>query len=167
MTEDIRIEEIKFMSEIHKIIRDNFMLFPQDISNIELSTEQEDTKESFDLVYNSRIEVSVRIRNNYALQWCDLTIRSKSRFGYKCEIDKLIDGKGSVYLYAWKTIDNSRFETWILIDINKIRHLLPDFKNNVTMNRDGTGFITIKIGLLKIADAIINFYNLPSLFLNR
>lgn len=59
---DIRIEEIKFMSEINDIIKDNFRLFPQDLTNIELSNSDEDTKESFDLVYKSRVDISVRIR---------------------------------------------------------------------------------------------------------
>jgi hypothetical protein len=156
-----RLEEVKFMPEIHKIIKDNFMLFPQEISNVELSTDAEDTKDSFDLVYKSRIEVSIRIRNNYALQWCDFTIRSVSKWKNKCEIDKLIEGKGSIYLYAWKDETNSRLQTWTLVDINKIRGILEELRADTTLNKDGTGFIKIPFYLLRSYDAIINFYNIP------
>ena len=169
MTEEIRAEEIKFMPEIEKVIKDNFGLFPQDITKLELSTTEEDTRESFDIVYKSKVEISVRIRNYYALQWGDFTIRGKSKYGGKTEIDKLREGMGSIYLYAWKTEDNNHFESWILVDINKIRPGLrgedkPDLpfstRKRMIYNDDETAFYNYKIQWIKERDGLINYYNI-------
>jgi hypothetical protein len=159
---DFRIEEVKFMPEINKIIKDNFKLFPQEITFIELSNPEEDTKESFDLVYKSKVEISIRIRNNTYLKYADLTIRSKSKYGNKTELDKLIAGKGAIYLYAWKTIDNIRFESWILVDINKIRNVFSDYPIPDIYNNDGTAFKKYPISTIMAYDGLINYFNLPS-----
>jgi len=163
MIEVFRLEEIKFMPDINKIIKDNFWLFPIDITNIELSTSEEDTKESFDLIYKSRIEISIRIRNNeYFKTFCDFTIRNKAQYGGKTEIDKLTEGKGSIYLYAWKSVDNRILQSWILININKIRNdLLTNGKQRY--NKDNTAFKAYSLLWLKNKDAIINFENIPEL----
>jgi len=162
MIESFRIEEIKFMPEINKIIKDNFWLFPIEITNIELSTPEEDTKESFDLTYKSKIEISVRIRNNEYLKYCDFTIRNKAKYGGKTEIDKLMEGKGSLYLYAWKNINNEILQSWILIDINKIRNdLLTNGKQRY--NNDNTAFKAYSLLWIKKKDAILNFENIPIL----
>lgn len=160
--EVFRLEEIKFMPEINKIIKDNFWLFPIDITNIELSTSDEDTKESFDMVYKSKIEISVRIRNNEYLKYCDFTIRNKAKYGGKTELDKLVAGKGSLYLYAWKNSNNEILQSWILIDINKIRNdLLTNGKQR--FNIDGTAFKAYSLLWIKDKDAILNFDNIPIL----
>lgn len=160
--ETFRLEEIKFMPAINKIIKDNFWLFPVDITNIELSTSDEDTKESFDLVYKSRIEISVRIRNNEYLKYCDFTIRNKAKYGGKTEIDKLIEGKGSIYLYAWKDVNNSILQAWILININKIRNDLS-LNGKQRFNNDNTAFKAYPLLWLKSKDSIINFENISTL----
>lgn len=167
MTELFRIEEVKFMPEINKIIKDNFKLFPQDITFIELSTSQEDTKESFDLVYKSRVEVSIRIRNNTYLKYADLTIRSKSKYGNKTELNKLIEGKGSIYLYAWKTINNEYFQSWILVDINKIRSLFTDYVLPDRYNSDGTAFKYYPVSTIVAYEGLINSFNLPEFCLPK
>jgi len=162
MIDKIRIEEVKFMSEINKIIKDNFWLFPIEITNIELSTPEEDTKESFDLTYKSRIEISVRIRNNEYLKYCDFTIRNKAKYGGKTEIDKLTEGKGNLYLYAWKNINNEILQSWILIDINKIRNDL--LANGIQRyNKDNTAFKAYSLLWIKDKNAILNFDNIPIL----
>lgn len=159
---DIRIEEVKFMPEINKIIKDNFWLFPIDITNIELSTSEEDTKESFDMVYKSKIEISVRIRNNEYMKYCDFTIRSKAKYGGKTEIDKLAEGKGSLYLYAWKDMLNEMLESWVLVDINKIRYDL--LTNGVQRyNYDNTAFKAYSLIWIQKKGALLNFYNIPVL----
>lgn len=151
------------MADIHEIVKDNFKLFPQDITNIELSNSDEDTKESFDLVYKSKVEVSVRIRKyEYLIKYSDFTIRSRSRFGGKTEIDKLIAGKGNIYLYAWKNKDSTKLYAWILVDINKLRPLFTDFPAVQDIpNGDGTYFRAYKISTILAYDALINNYNIP------
>lgn len=159
---DFRIEEVKFMPEIDKIIKENFRLFPQDITHVELSTSEEDTKESFDLIYKSNVQISIRIRNNPYLKYADFTIRSKSYCGLKTEIDKLKEGLGTIYLYAWKNVDNTSFESWILVDINKFRPAFTEYFQPERINTDGTRFIPYKIATIIGYDALINYYNLPN-----
>lgn len=159
---DFRIEEIKFMSEINQIVKDNFRLFPQDITHVKLSTSDEDTRESFDLVYNSSVEISIRIRNNSYLKYADFTIRSKSFYRQKTEIDKLKEGLGSIYLYAWKTPDDSKFESWILVDINKFRPAIEGYPVTDRFNPDTTAFKPYPLAVIISYDALINYCNLPA-----
>lgn len=158
---NFRNEEIKFMPEIEKIIKDNFRLFPQDVISVNLSTTEEDTKESFDLVYKSKVEVSVRIREySYLKQFGDFTIRSRSYCCNQTEIDKLIAGKGSIYLYAWKSITGMALEAWILVDINKCRKMFTEINVADQYNYDGTAFKSYNYNMIKEYDAIINYYNI-------
>jgi hypothetical protein len=126
-----------------------------------LSTSTEDTKESFNLVYKSKVEISIRIRNNKYLKFADFTIRCQSRCGFETEIDKLIKGKGSIYLYAWKTLNNEKFESWILVDINKIRWMFSECTVGIRRNEDGTAFKPYSIASIAANDALINSFNLP------
>ena len=161
MKKPIRAEEIQFMSDIERIIKDNFNLFSQDITSIELSTTDEDTKESFDLVYKSKIEISVRIRNNYYLKFCDFTIRSKAKYNGKTELDKILEGKGSIYLYAWKDVNNKKLQSWVLIDINKIRPFLKTTKTKDISNNDGTYFKKYYLSDINDEGGLIKYYHLP------
>lgn len=157
---DIRIEEIKFMPAISIIIKENFWLFTPDITDIKLSEDTEDTKESFDMVYKSNIEISIRIRNQKYLRYADFTIRCGSYYGGETEIDKLRNGKGSVYLYAWKTVDNNSFESWVLVDINKIRDLFNKQDKKIIYNIDGTAFHAYNLQQINSMGGLINYYNL-------
>ncbi len=156
----IRDEERQFMSEINQIMGENFWQLPQGETNIELSTTAEDTKESFDMVYQSRVELSVRIRKNYYLKYCDFTIRTKAKGHGETEIDKLLSGKGSIYLYAWKSEDGENLHAWVLVDINKIRN---DLKNTgqARFNSDGTEFKGYDIPWISKMGALVNYHNLP------
>lgn len=159
---DFRTEEVKFKNQISEIIKNNFVLFPIEITNIDLSSDEEDTKESFDLIYKSQILISVRIRKYKYLNYCDFTIRNKSMFNGITEIDKLIEGKGSVYLYAWKDKLEEKLISWILVDINKIRHKLKD-EGIQRYNIDNTAFKAYSIDWLNKNSALINFENLPEI----
>jgi hypothetical protein len=160
---NIRLEEINFLPEISKIIADNFKLFPQNIINVQLSSDMEDTKESFDMIYSSTVEISVRIRDHYYLKYGDFTVRSKAYCGNPTEIDKLIAGKGSIYLYAWKTLDQKSFETWVLIDINKIRPMFTEIYKDHIINKDGTAFKAYSFKYIKDKyNGIINQFNLEN-----
>jgi len=160
--QEIRQEEIKFMPHINKIVAENFHLLPTEIKNIHLSDPDEDTQESFDMIYESRVEISVRIRKNQYLKYGDFTIRSKSKWGYETEIHKITKGKGSIYLYAWKDFLEQHLQSWILVDINQIRN---DLTTNGTLrdNRDGTMFKAYSLAWLHERNAIIQYHELPRL----
>ena len=88
---EIREYENKFKSEIEKHINFAIPELLNKFSTVRQSTEYEDSKLSFDLVYNLNFTVSIRIRKNKYINFNDLTIRYKSKNGGKTEIDKIID----------------------------------------------------------------------------
>ncbi len=163
MLKNFRSEEIKFGGEIKEIIISNFFKFTTDNVKIELSSSEEDTEESFDLIFNSEIEISVRIRDHYYLQYSDFTIRSRAKNGGRTEIDKLKDGKGNIYLYAWKSENKDSLYAWALVDIKKIRSL---FSGGITrQNEDGTRFKVYSFKQIKELDGIIAYKHIRKRFL--
>lgn len=149
--------EKKFKDKIDSIVQENIPY------ESKLSTYKEDTNESFDLIYSLKgLCVSVRIRKyTYFIQHKDFTIRSRSRKGDYCELDKLVDGKSDWYFYGWENKDRTDLIGWILIDINDIRHdLLKRKKRNAIPNVDGTYFISFTIDELeKDYNALIDCSN--------
>ena len=160
-TGEIRQFEYRFKNQIFSILKKNNILMPFINWNIELSSEDEDCNLSYDMKFNGMIELSVRIRKNEYLKYRDFTIRSKSKNGYKCEIDKLIEGMGRIYFYGWMDKAETLIEDWIVIDINKIRNNLTD--GTYRQNSDNTGFMFYPISFLKYHNAVIA-ENQPILF---
>src|ERR1035437_194282 len=126
-TSDVRYLEKKFMSEVIGSIKESWPnLF--DMFVIKQSTEEEDTKLSFDVIVCG-VPVSVRIRKyvyqsdrryfEYDGKPSCLTIRSKSKGSRRTEIDKLKSGSGKIYFYAWMDATEEYIIKWILIDIDK------------------------------------------------
>jgi len=155
MTNNIRDLERKHIAQIRAIIRNNWNLIPKNPAS-NLSTTEEDTKESFDMVFKESVHLSVRIRKNFALQFSDFTIRSRTKKGNKTEIHKLLEGLGHIYFYAWEDINQQYIENYLIVDINKARHILkyPDSQN--IPNGDGTFFNAYSLNRLVDCDAIIS-----------
>jgi len=158
---EIRQEEYKFKSQIFGILKRNNILLPYINWNIELSSEYEDCKLSYDMKFNGMIELSVRIRKNEYLKYRDFTIRSKSKNGYECEIDKLMKGMGKIYFYGWMNKAETAFDDWIVVNINAIRSHLMD--GEFRSNTDNTGFLFYPIEWLRKHNAIIAEYQLKIL----
>ncbi|MCH8067802.1 MAG: hypothetical protein IID16_00815 [Candidatus Marinimicrobia bacterium] len=150
----IREDEIIFLDFIKQVIKNNISKIPNDNFKVYLSTDDEDTKESFDLVYANKFEVSVRIRNNRYIRYSDFTIRSVSKYGGKTEKQKLIEGKGNIYFYGWKNKENTQIIKWLLVDINKIRDKLAKKSKNIR-NGDGTCFCAYSIEWLNYYESIL------------
>jgi hypothetical protein len=155
MNKDIRKQENQFAPFIQKVIKDNLNLLPDDFFNIKQSTDEEDTKLSFDLYFKGDIQVSVRLRN-YKYNYKDITIRSRSKLGRSTEIDKLSNGLGQIYFYGWLDISEEQITRWILIDIDKIRDKL--FDNGIEYhNNDGSRLKAYDFKFLKENNSIINY----------
>lgn len=150
---DYRIQERAFCSEITSLIKPHAHLM-RDFKG-GLSTDEEDTKYSFDLVVSQRIRVAVRIRDNAYLRYRDFTIRSVSLGGRYCEIDKIMDGHGDYFFYCWLSKDGGSIESYIIIDIERFRPLIdtPNVKDRP--NGDGTSFNCYSVSKLKSAGAIV------------
>jgi len=155
--------EYKFKAEINKIMKVNKLLLPYINWDVNLSSEFEDQKLSYDMIVSGKVELSVRIRKNEYLRYRDFTIRSRSMNGYKCEIDKLIEGMGNIYFYGWMNKEETQLDYWIVVDINRIRDKL--LKNGTERkNFDGTKFIAYSIDFLRTESALIAEKNQQKLF---
>lgn len=139
------------LDNVRAILKQNAMHFV----SFEIASDEQDMKQATDMVLRttSRATISVRCRRSQ-YEYRDLTIRTKSRWGYKTEIDKLREGWGDWYLYAWDT--GAGLTDWMLIDLHALRAsalLLPG-KYQVRPNNDGTAFIAIPLLDLVRAGAI-------------
>jgi len=155
MTNNIRDLERKHISQIREIIRNNWHLLPKKPAS-NLSTTEEDTKESFDMVFKESVNLSVRIRKNDALKYSDFTIRSKTKKGQKTEIDKLLSGLGHIYFYAWEDINQQYIEHFIIVDIHKATHILKHPHSRNIPNGDGTFFNAYHLSSLFSCNAVIS-----------
>lgn len=124
----------------------------------------EDMRENTDywFMIDSR-RIAARIRNLYdywnksdGIQWGDeWTIRSSRPNGTKTELEKIIEGKGHIFVYAWGDASLSNpLPAYVFIDLNQFRSWInkilmpglrhPWFQANppwaVRTNPDGTEF---------------------------
>jgi hypothetical protein len=157
--DDVRFLENKFSDEIQEHIKralpqlyDNFIEFRS-------STNYEDTKLSFDLVFNFNFTISIRIRQNKFVKFNDLTIRSRASGGGRTELDKIKDGLAQVYFYAYMDINEDSLEKVRIANVDAIRQLIlkDKFKGPIP-NGDGTEFIALKFkDILENNGAIYKF----------
>ena len=121
--DNVRELEMRFKDEIKYHI---FRFMPKLDSRYLLfkpSSEYEDSSLSYDAIFNSNFTLSIRIRRNYALRYKDITIRSKSKNGYKTEIDKIMEGMGQLYFYAYMNESETRLVKIRVVDIDVIRKM--------------------------------------------
>jgi hypothetical protein len=159
---EIRQYEYKFMAEINTIFR-SYNLVPKCVTFEFISSSGfEDRNLSYDMKLQPvNLTLSVRIRQNYYLQYRDFTIRSKANGG-KCEIDKLKEGYGQIYFYGWMNTQQTKIEDWCVVDINKIRPYLDQGDRRV--NIDKTEFMCYDYQWIKEKKAMIaelDDYKLP------
>jgi len=140
----------KYIHNIAEILRANAM----HIVDIEVATPEDDMKHATDLKITIKGgDIAVRIRRS---KWSyrDITIRAYKN-GNRTEIDKLRDGYGDWYLYAWEASDQNSLAEWVLIDINKARELFLQ-ERPIKMNNDQTsGFIAYSIDEFKNINAVV------------
>jgi|TARA_R110002110_G_scaffold324688_1_gene536697 hypothetical protein len=154
---DIRFLENKFFKEIKKHI---LLALPKiQYINFRLSTDEEDTKLSFDMVCNIDILISIRIRKNKFKVYNDLTIRSRSKNNGKTEIDKIMDNKSQIYFYAYMNEEENLLEKIRIVDVATIKKLTIKEKYQKRKNNDGTEFNTYLFSEIKKENGDIYQYD--------
>tara|TARA_R110000803_G_scaffold42154_1_gene90572 strand:+ start:753 stop:1232 length:480 start_codon:yes stop_codon:yes gene_type:complete len=154
---DIRFLENKFFKEIKKHI---LLALPKiQYINFRLSTDEEDTKLSFDMVCNIDILISIRIRKNKFKVYNDLTIRSRSKNNGKTEIDKIMDNKSQIYFYAYMNEEENLLEKIRIVDVETIKKLTIKEKYQKRKNNDGTEFNTYLFSEIKKENGDIYQYD--------
>lgn len=149
---------------IQKILNKNSYLFTDFVE----ATPQQDQEEGFDAIFSfPDVKIPIRIRKNYAMQWRDITIRSKSQFGHQTEIDKILDGKGDYYFYGWEAKDNRKLACYTIFDISKFIDtgiaISPDIKDKPNKGKnDNTCFNIYNMKRLIKQDVILIYEYLLS-----
>ena len=135
--------------------------YPRIFMDINISTPIEDTQYATDfIITTSNRNVAVRVRESDC-RFRDLTIRAKTKWNMKTEIDKIKEGHGDIYLYCWKD-RNYEIKDYVIIDIHKLRSSnLLGKERKIILNKDsqgfrnGTGFIHITLDELNKFDCIL------------
>jgi len=164
--EEIRQQENKWKGFIQKSLNENYGLilphmksvFELSSSSLELSSTEEDTKDSFDFTYTqstiNKLNVSCRIRDNqYLINHCDVTIRVKNIGNGLSELGKIKNGdcKSDCYFYAFKNEDGTEIIEWALITLSSIKKYLDSRDEWIgTRINDGSSFIGIPFNELDI-----------------
>lgn len=151
---DIQDLNAKHSKQAERLMNEHSRLFME----FRPATKQEDCEMGFDMVYKPRdIEIAMRIRKHQYIKFSDFTIRACTRFGGKTEIDKIREGCGDYYFYAWETPSGKSIQQYMIIDLAKVRdaNLLPVIgAREIRINGDGTGFVSISIEELRKANAL-------------
>jgi hypothetical protein len=137
-------------------IRKTILKFVDKILSIEPSTEEEDQQYNADYVLTvSSGKIACRIRRP-SCKYRDFTIRAWRKLGTKTELQKIKEGFGKWYLYAWAK-NNYVFDDWMLIDLDKFRASgLLNTSRDLTQNPDGTtGFIHFNLSELYLGNCIV------------
>lgn len=111
---------------------------------VSVSSDYEDGNLSFDMVLNSKIGISVRIRNFKYMKYNDLTIRYRSKAGGYCEFEKIKNGLSDIYFYAYMNENKDNLIKIRICEVNAIRKLIDKKKYNIYNNYDGTKLATFK-----------------------
>lgn len=146
------IEEV-LNTHIHLLAQHGFKMF-----EIEKASLKQDTEQGFDFWFTGAgLKIPVRVRTPDC-KWRDFTIRWRAMFGGKTEIDKLSEGAGDIYFYAW-TSERDIICDWILINLRLLREKFDLSRNNTTLiNRvrsNGDGTYHTQVQLNELSDSII------------
>ncbi len=154
ISESIRLDHFKYKDDYLEILKRH----PQYFFSMRQATPSQDMKEGFDYALSiDKTDIPVRNRKHKYLSYGDFTIRSKSYYGFETEIDKIRKGFGDIYLYAWKTEDESSIHTYMLIDLNEFRNSgLSDQIRMPMSNPDKTQFFHYSISELRKSGCLIS-----------
>jgi hypothetical protein len=152
-----------FKSKYQDIIFNNLNLILKSLNKeLEQSNFKQDTEEATDYILSvNKICVAVRNRKYEYKKYKDITIRCISNKNNKTELDKIKEGYGDVYLYCWQTEEGNNIDSYVLVDLNKLRYsnILSVDREILANRNDNAKFITISIDELdKINCLIKNTY---------
>lgn len=153
--EKIQGQYDKYLDSVRKIILRNIHLF----GDVVKATPKQDMEEGFDLVLSFvDTKIALRLRQEkYYSRYRQVTIRSRSRYGGRTEIDKIRDGLGDYYLFGWE--DGSQITRYCIFDIRKFTNLYIENPSGINIpNRDGTCFNAYN--LKDIRNALLAVYNI-------
>ncbi len=115
---------------------------------IGISTFEQDTEEATDLVIlttrASKIACRIRDYNKYKLFINEFTIRSRSQYGGRTEIHKILEGLADWMFYGFG--ENEQVVKYSIIDLDVFRKNYELVTPTEKKNHDGTEFFAFDIG---------------------
>lgn len=146
---DFRWQE-GFLPEVKRVLTANAC----HLINIEVADTHADMKRATDFhVFTKVGDIAVRIRR-YPCAWRDWTVRYSRPSGAKTEYEKLKEGYGDFYLYAWEGEMPLRFQDWVLIDLHLVRATDALCRGKLDKNHDGSSdFLSIPVR--RLGDCIV------------
>lgn len=145
----------RLLDQIKTILKSKAQLFV----SFEIANAEQDMKQATDMVLTIQGGqlIAVRCRRPEHRKWQDVTIRCRSRNGGKTELEKLKEGWGDWYVYAWED-DNHTLSRWCIYDLHRVRQSgLLDKLREIRKNPDGTAFIAIPLRELYEAGALSEY----------
>ena len=121
-----------------------------------IAPEQDDISQATDyLITVEKGTIACRIRKPDC-KYRDFTIRSWRKSGSKTELEKIKEGFGRWYIYAWAN-NKYGFSEWVLLDLNNLRASpLLKTERKATPNTDGTtAFIAFSLPELYLWNIIV------------
>lgn len=145
----------RLLDRVKAILKSKAELF----ISFEVANDEQDKRQATDMVLTVKggQRIAVRVRRPEHRKWTDITIRCRSVSGMKTELDKLREGWGDWYVYAWED-QAHQLSRWCIIDLDRVRaEKLLDKPRAIRVNGDGTAFITIPLSELYIAGALVEW----------
>ena len=122
-----------------------------------LGTPEEDIYHEADMIIFEfcSLKIALRVRNGHSYDHGDIAIRSKTAYGNRTELDKIVDGEGDYYLYCW-TDDSNNISEYILFDLDMFRDTMDETlsQNNIP-NGYGGAFSTFSIHEMLKGDCVV------------
>lgn len=148
--ENFRISE-KYIEDFKKILMVSSDLFV----DINKSCKHDDLYKATDMVIEvPRSNIALRVRD-YDSKYRDFTVRYRTKYGNKTEIDKLREGYCDWYVYGWA--DKTSIVEWIIIDLDRVREFgILDKKWKTRTNEDDVEFMIIPLGELEMTGCIVS-----------
>jgi len=133
--------------------------FSFNTNDVQISSKFQDTKQAADFIVGKSppAKVAARVRNyeywrNY--KW-DITVRSRSLFNKKTELDKILEGHGDYIFYGFLNPTGDVLHYWRLCDLNVFRWNIQhnDYASErplfAKQNSDGTKLATYDVRKMK------------------
>lgn len=154
-----RILETKYKNDIEMHIKNALPNLYGTFIKFRHADDYEDSNLSFDLVFNFNFTISIRIRQNKYINFNDLTIRYKSKYGCKTEFDKIKEGLAQIYFYAYECPERKSLIKIRMADVQAIRKLIKENLYSINENKDGTKLAAFKFSDINKAGGAIYKYN--------
>ncbi len=157
---EIKTLNDKYFNTIRRILNSKSYVFTKFVE----ATPKQDMEEGFDSIFSfPDVKIPIRIRDYKYLNYRDITIRSRSYYGMRTEIDKLREGFGDYYFYGWETKESNGIYCYAIFSIkNFVESGLIDEPDSQRQNYDGTEFYCYSLDKMIKKNVIILYEKLAS-----